>query len=270
LTAEGTILGTFQYMAPEQLEGKEADARSDIFSFGAVLYEMATRKKAFEGKTPASVIAAVLASEPTPIATLQPMTPPALERAVKTCLAKDPDERFQSAHDLNLQLKWIAEAGSQAGVPAPVVARRKSREKMAWALAGAFLVAAIAGAAAYLRLARTPAQVIVAEVPPPLKFHFNFELAGGPPALSPGGHALAYTGIDASGTNQLWVRPLNASVAQPLNGTEDAAFPFWSEDGRSIGFGSGGKLKTIDVSGGLPRLSLTPPIMEGVLGTGRA
>jgi serine/threonine protein kinase len=111
LTAEGTIVGTFQYMAPEQLEGKEADARSDIFSFGAVLYEMATGKKAFEGKTTASVIAAVLASEPTSISTLQPMTPPALERAVKTCLAKDPDERFQSAHDLNLQLKWIAEAG---------------------------------------------------------------------------------------------------------------------------------------------------------------
>jgi hypothetical protein len=269
LTAEGTILGTFQYMAPEQLEGKEADARSDIFSFGAVLYEMATRKKAFEGKTPASVIAAVLASEPTSISTLQPMTPPALERAVKTCLAKDPDERFQSAHDLNLQLKWIAEAGS--GVPAPV-ARRKSREKMAWALAVVFLVAAIAGAAAYLRLARVPVQVIVAEVPPPLKLHFNFGLGvlGDPPALSPGGHALAFRGIDASGEIQLWVRPLNAPVAQPLNGTEDAVFPFWSEDGRSIGFGSGGKLKTIDVSWGcLPRLSLTRRISEAALGAAR-
>ena len=129
LTAEGTILGTFQYMAPEQLEGKEADARSDIFSFGAVLYEMATGRKAFEGKTAASVIAAVLASEPTSISTLQPMIPPALERVVKSCLAKDPDERFQSAHDLNLQLKWIAESGSQASVPAPVVARRAGAAK---------------------------------------------------------------------------------------------------------------------------------------------
>src|SRR5215470_1407967 len=158
LTAEGTIIGTFQYMAPEQLEGKEADARSDIFSFGAVLYEMATGKKAFEGKTTASVIAAVLASQPKPISALQPMTPPALEHLVKTCLAKDPDDRFQSAHDLKLQLEWIAEGGSQAGVPAPVVARRKSRDKIAWVLAGLFLVAAIVGVAAYLRLARNPAQ----------------------------------------------------------------------------------------------------------------
>jgi eukaryotic-like serine/threonine-protein kinase len=262
LTAEGTIVGTFEYMAPEQLEGKEADARSDIFSFGAVLYEMATGKRAFQGKTTASVIAAVLASEPAPISTLQPMTPPAFERVVKTCLAKDPDERFQSAHDLNLQLKWIAEAGSQAGVPTAVVARRKRRERIAWGLAAVFLLAAIAGAVAYLRLARAPVQVVVAEVPPPVGSHFNFELTGGPPALSPDGHLLAFTGIGASGTN-LWVRPLNASVAQPLDGTEDAEFPFWSEDGRSIGFGSGGKLKTIDVSDGTATIVADAPNYGG-------
>jgi hypothetical protein len=252
LTAEGTIVGTFQYMAPEQLEGKEADARSDIFSFGAVLYEMATGKKAFQGKTTASVIAAVLASEPAPISTLQPMTPPALDRVVKTCLAKDPDERFQSAHDLNLQLKWIAEAGSQAGVPAPFVARRKSREKIAWALAGVFLAAAAVGVAAYLRLARTPAPVIVSEIPPPDK---SRGLGAGPfflsspLVISPDGHSLAFTAIDQTGKRILWLRPL-ALPARPLEGTEDATFPFWSEDGRSIGFASEGKLKTIDVSGG--------------------
>ena len=134
---------------------------------------------------------------------------------------------------------------------------------MAWALAAVFLVAAIAGAAAYLRLARAPVQVIVSEVPPPLKFHFTFGLAGGPLALSPGGHALAFTGVDASGTNLLWVRPLNASVAQPLNGTEAAGFPFWSEDGRSIGFGSGGKLKTIDVSGGPATVVANAPHLGG-------
>jgi serine/threonine protein kinase len=200
LTAEGTIVGTFQYMAPEQLEGKEADARSDIFSFGAVLYEMATGKKAFEGKTTASVIAAVLASEPTPISTLQPMTPPALERVVRTCLAKDPDERFQSAHDLNLQLKWIAEAGSQAGVPAPVIRRRKSREKLAWGLAGLFLIVATAGVGAYLRSLRTPAQIVVAEIPPPEKAR---GLGGRPPVISPDGGSLAFTATDQAGTRTL-------------------------------------------------------------------
>src|SRR6478735_3746294 len=121
LTAEGSIVGTFQYMAPETLEGGEADARSDIFSFGAVVYEMLTGKRAFSGKTQASVIAAVLASEPPPLSTVQPMTPPALDRVVRTCLAKDPDERFQSAHDLKSELTWIAQAGSQAGVAAPVL-----------------------------------------------------------------------------------------------------------------------------------------------------
>src|ERR1022692_1516221 len=134
LTAQGTVVGTFQYMSPEQLEGNEADARSDIFALGAVLYEMATGKRAFEGKTTASVIAAVLAAEPQPISVIQPMSPPALDRVVKTCLAKDPDERFQSVHDVKLQLKWIAEGGSQAGVPVQIGTRRKKSEKLAWSL----------------------------------------------------------------------------------------------------------------------------------------
>src|SRR6476646_9739186 len=130
LTQEGSILGTFQYMAPEQLEGKEADVRSDIFSFGALLYEMATGRKAFSGASQASLISAIMREEPAPIATLQPMTSPALDRVVKTCLAKDPEDRFQTAHDAKLQLQWIAEGGSQAGVPAPVAARRRSRERV--------------------------------------------------------------------------------------------------------------------------------------------
>jgi len=259
LTAEGTIVGTFQYMAPEQLEGKEADARSDIFSFGAVLYEMATGKKAFEGKTTASVIAAVLASEPAPISTLQPMTPPALERVVKTCLAKDPDERFQNAHDLNLQLKWIAEAASQAGVPAPVARQGKSREKIAWALAGVFLIVATVGVGAYLRLARRPAQVIVAEIPPPAKARD----LGGPLVISPDGGSLAFTAIDQTGKLALWVRPLGALSAHPLEGTEGAGAPFWSADGRSLGFVSEDKLKTIDVAGGPATVVADAPLYGG-------
>ncbi|HYR45775.1 MAG TPA: serine/threonine-protein kinase, partial [Thermoanaerobaculia bacterium] len=137
LTQEGTILGTFQYMAPEQLEGAEADARSDIFAFGAVLYEMATGQKAFSGKSQASLIAAILGSEPAAISTVAPMTPPALDRVVKTCLAKDPDDRWQTAHDVMLELRWVAEGGSAAGLPAPVVAKRRNRERLAWGIAAA-------------------------------------------------------------------------------------------------------------------------------------
>src|SRR5262249_36975368 len=118
LTAAGTIVGTFHYMAPEQVEGKEADARSDIFSLGAVLYEMASGRRAFSGKSHASIVAAILASEPQPVSSMQPMSPPALDRVIKGCLAKDPDERWQTAHDVKLQLQWIAEGGSQAGIPA--------------------------------------------------------------------------------------------------------------------------------------------------------
>ncbi|SRR6266567_928721 len=131
LTEEGAILGTFQYMAPEQLEGKDADARTDIFAFGAVLYEMATGIVAFAGTTRASLIAAILTSEPPSINSLQSLTPPMLERVVKTCLAKDPDARWQSAQDLKLQLQWIREGGSQAGVPAPLAKRRRVRERVA-------------------------------------------------------------------------------------------------------------------------------------------
>ena len=125
LTVEGTIVGTYQYMAPEQIEGSEADTRSDIFALGCVLYEMATGKRAFAGKTQASVIASILATDPPPLSRVAPMTPPALERLVRSCMAKEREERIQSAHDVKLQLEWIAEAGSQAGIPAPVVARRR-------------------------------------------------------------------------------------------------------------------------------------------------
>src|SRR6266536_3497353 len=119
LTQEGTILGTFQYMAPEQLEGKEADVRTDIFAFGTVLYEMATRKKAFSGTTQASLISTIMTANPDPISSLQPLSPPALDRVVKSCLAKDPEDRWQTTHDVMLQLKGVAEGGSQAGLPAP-------------------------------------------------------------------------------------------------------------------------------------------------------
>src|SRR5438445_2340034 len=144
LTQEGTILGTFQYMAPEQLEGKEADGRTDIFAFGAVLYEMATGQKAFSGKSQASLISSIMGTEPPAVSAVSPMTPPAFDRVVRTCLAKDPDDRWQTAHDVMLQLQWIAEGGSQARLPAPVVAHHKRRERLAWIVAGVLLLALLA------------------------------------------------------------------------------------------------------------------------------
>ena len=229
LTARGTIVGTFQYMAPEQLEGKEADARSDIFAFGATLYEMATAKKAFEGKSQASLIAAILERDPPPISTLQPMSPPALDRVVKTCLAKDPDDRFQSAHDLKLQLEWIRDAGSQAGVPAPVVAHRKHRERIAWAIAAAFAIASIFFAIGYV--ARAPRQA---------SLHFsavtNFAGVQAQPALSPDGRSLAFVS-NRGGHYNIYVGLISGgSLVQVTNDANLKDRPAWSPDGTAIAF----------------------------------
>src|SRR5262249_37139455 len=186
LTQEGTILGTFQYMAPEQLEGKEADARSDIFALGAVLYEMATGKKAFAAKSQASLIAAILDSQPAPISTIQPMSPPALDRVVQTCLAKDPDDRWQTAHDVMLELKWIAEGGSQAGVPAPIAAQRESRERAAWIAAAVFAAAALALAALHFANPRGGDRIVRTSILPPSKMAYHSVGEGaGPAAISP-------------------------------------------------------------------------------------
>ena len=152
ITAQGTILGTFQYMSPEQLEGKETDARSDIFSFGAMLYEMITGRKGFEGSSHASLIAAVMSANPPPVSTIQPMASPALDRVVRKCLAKSPDDRWQSAGDLLSELEWITESGSKAGIPAPVAARRRNREhlwRLAAGIAAVLLVASLVWIAAH-------------------------------------------------------------------------------------------------------------------------
>jgi serine/threonine protein kinase len=251
LTAEGSIIGTFQYMAPEQLEGAEADARSDIFSFGAVLYEMATGKKAFDGKTTASVIAAVLAAEPTPISALQPMTPPALERLIRICLAKDPDERFQSAHDLSLQLKWISEAGSQAGVAAPVIAHRRSRERIAWALAatGLFLAAVLALVFARSYMNQPKPNVTRFLISPPSEVASWLTIT-----LSPDGRLLALVGVSKDGTRKIWLRPLDSVAAQPVPGTDGALSPFWSPDSHYLGYfdREDGTMKKVAISGGSP------------------
>jgi eukaryotic-like serine/threonine-protein kinase len=253
LTKEGSILGTFQYMAPEQLEGKEADGRTDIFALGAVLYEMATGKKAFSGTTQASLITAIMSSDPAPISSVQPMTPPAFDRVVKTCLAKDPEDRWQSAGDVAKELRWIGE-GSAAGLAAPalVSSRRRVREWIAWSGFAIGISAAIL-AAALLRQSRArEVRPVRAFITPPEKTTFRFNFASGPPALSPDGQKLVFSAGTADGKPLLWVRPLESLVAQPLPGTDDAVFPFWSPDGRFVGFFVGTKLKKIEVSGGPP------------------
>ncbi|HYV40588.1 MAG TPA: protein kinase, partial [Thermoanaerobaculia bacterium] len=246
LTQEGTILGTFQYMAPEQLEGKEADARTDIFAFGAVLYEMATGRKAFSGTSQASLISAIMKEEPAPIAALQPMTPPALDRVVHSCLAKDPEERWQSAHDIKSELAWIAQAGSQAGIAAPVVASRRRKDRLGWGVAGAAAGAILAAAATWGVLASRPAvsrPVARVAVPIPAGDTFvtdNYLSL----AISPDGRRVVYVGRRAD-KRQLFLRSLDAAEAAPIAGTEGAYSPFFSPDGQSLGFWNDGKIKKV-------------------------
>jgi eukaryotic-like serine/threonine-protein kinase len=250
ITAEGAIVGTLQYMAPEQLEGKETDPRTDIFAFGAVVYEMATGKKAFEGKSQASLIARILETDPVPISSLQPMTPPALDRVVKTCLAKDPDERWQSASDLARELKWIADSGLQAGMAASIPARR-------WWIAGiaAALVLAALGGGWFESRFRQPAadaSVLRVSIDPPEGGAFFFGTALGGISLSPDGKTAAFVAT-VSGETALWVRPLNGTEAHMLPGTDGAYYPFWSPDSKSVAFFTGNnKLKSIDLAGGTP------------------
>jgi eukaryotic-like serine/threonine-protein kinase len=243
VTEQGAIVGTFRYMSPEQVEGKEVDGRSDIFSLGAVLYEMLTGQRAFPGKSQLSVASAILEKEPTPVTTIKPTTPPALDHAIRRCLAKDPYERWQTARDVALELKWTAEAGSQAVVPAPVVAPRKFRERLAWAVAAGFAVTCMALAIGFVRRSPQPAQLLRSSLLPPIGSSFlpyNF-------AIAPDGSRFAFVALGPEGKTTLWVRGLSSSNAQQLAGTEGVTLPFWSPDSLHIGFFAQGRLKTIDI-----------------------
>ena len=250
LTQEGMVVGTFQYMSPEQIEGKEADARSDIFALGAVLYEMATGKRAFEGKSTTSVIAAILERNPAPISAVRPTFPRALDRVVKTCLAKDPDERWQSVRDLRTNLKWIAEG--DGAVTSSAVKHNPWRERATWMLALAFICAL---AFFVISQHRSPiGEAVRFSVDPPEKTVFS-----GPPnltvpvpqfALSPDGRALVFVANSSGANPMIWMRSIDQVTARPLPGTEHAQFPFWSPDSRWLGFFAEGKLKKTPVAGG--------------------
>ena len=253
LTAQGTVVGTFQYMAPEQIEGKESDARSDIFALGAVLYEMATAKRAFEGKSAASVMAAILERDPPSIYTTTPTAPPALDRLVKTCLAKDPDERWQTAHDVKLQLRHIADGSSTSATAVVALPPRKHRPLLAWTVAAVLGVLAIVAVMMSAFSGAKKAQVLRIEVAPPEKMQFNLSGdTGGPAAISPDGNFIVFSAKIPGGLSQLFLRPLDSLQAQPLPGTEEGMFPFWSPDSKTVGFFTTGKLKRLDLGAHTP------------------
>ncbi len=256
LTAEGTIVGTLQYMTPEQLEGKEVDARTDIFALGEVIYEMATGKPAFTGESRASLMAAILSSEPQPMAAFQAMTPPKLERVVTRCLAKDPDERWQSASDMASELNWIAEGSSQAGVPATAQAGRSIWERSSWLLAAMFFLLLLAAGVALWNASN--------KRPPPLRFHAAVPFSANDLALSFDGRILAMVAYSTLANNYvLWTYEVGGRRPMPLDGTQGASYPFWSPDGRFIGFFADGKLKKVEVSGGQPQVLCDAPNGRG-------
>ena len=270
LTAEGTLVGTCQYMAPEQLEGKEADARSDLWALAATLYEAATGRRAFEGTSQASLISSILRDEPRPMAELAPLSPPGLERLVRACLAKDPEDRIQTAHDLKLQLQWLGEGGSQSGTQpggqlagsspafaaATVSGGAVRGRRIAWGVAAAAMAAA-ATLGALLLFKESPAPTALqASILAPQGAQFSsIHTNPLPLAIAPDGSRVVYCARNGEGPDRLWVRLLAGDDARPLEGTEGAQGPFFSPDGRSVGFFAEGKLKRVSVAGG-PVLTL--------------
>jgi Tol biopolymer transport system component len=250
LTTAGSIVGTIQYMAPEQIEGRDADSRSDIFAFGAVLYEMVTGKRAFEGASQLSVASAILEKEPEAISALKPLTPPLLERTIRKCLAKQPDQRWQSASDLATQLNWMTDVSSTAMAPKPVEAGRTSGRVAALSIAALLLLVVAVAAWMYGRHSTTPEQV--------MRFSVNLpagDALGGSwwwypsVAVTPDGSQIAYVGHHG-GVSQIYVRAIGDFNARPVPGTEGADTPFFSPDGQWLGISSGGKLKKVPLAGG--------------------
>ena len=267
LTQAGTVVGTIQYMAPEQVEGKPADGRSDLFALGAILYVMTTGKKAFEGASSSTVMAAILAATPPSMVTARATTPPALDHVVKHCLAKNPDERWQSAADVGRELRWIWETASQPGTPASLTSRPLSHSYY-WI--AATTIASVAVTLAWVNLRERPpdANPIRLYLPPPEPAVYpNYNSIESPPVISPDGRQIAFVAHEPAGFDSVWVRPLDSLTARALPGTEGVPVsslrPFWSPDSRSIGFFAGGKLKRIDLAGGPSQVLADAPDARG-------
>jgi Tol biopolymer transport system component len=264
LTAEGALLGTVQYMAPEQLEGKEADARTDIFALGAVMFEMATGQKAFEGTSQASLIASILTHRPPPVssARVEVDVPPALDHIIERCLAKNAVDRWQTARDVTLELEWIARGQSPAGGASsrPRLARR---ETIAWVVASLAIV--VAAGSAWRLSVRQPAETDVTRfvVTPPSGSLISASENTTRLALSPDGRQLAFIAT-TGGRQQLWIHSFGSLSPQLLSGTEGAVSPFWSPDSRLVGFVArdAGEIRKIDVTGG-PALTIAAAQVEG-------
>ena len=259
LTEKGTILGTISYMAPEQLEGKVTDTRSDIFAFGGVLYEMATGRRAFAGENQASIIAAILERDPAPVSSVRSVLPASLDHIVQKCLAKDPDNRWQHAADLRDELKWIAQQNSQERLPVQVDRRWRNTAFLSAGLASILLAMLLGLASVHFRERQPGQSRIVFTVPRQVT-------SGIPllnmPVISPDGARLVFVAPSEGGKWTLWSRALDSLAAEPLAGTEISSgppYPFWSPDGRFIGFFSDGKLKTIAASGGAPQTLADAP-----------
>jgi eukaryotic-like serine/threonine-protein kinase len=256
LTGQGRIVGTLQYMAPEQLEERDVDARTDIFAFGAVLYEMLTGRRAFEGNSPASLIAAILGATPPPVSTRLPLAPRALDQIVAVCLAKDPDERWQSAVDLRRQLNWTSDLGSGNDVQSSIEVGHRLRQTAAAWILGIVIGAVIASSAVFLWIrSRTPISRSVTKSV--ITLPAGTRLSGDPlratVAISPDGRTIAMA-AEVGNSSQLYLRPLNSIAAVPIAGTTGAAIPFFSPDSQWVGFGTSAQLRKVALSGGAPQV----------------
>jgi eukaryotic-like serine/threonine-protein kinase len=249
LTTAGSILGTIQYMSPEQISGQEADSRSDIFSFGCLLYEMVTGSRPFQGKSQISVASAILEKDPEPLSKLLPLAPAVLDHVVSECLAKDPEARWQNAADIARELRWIA-GNSSASAPAlPLAQKRRNAllQNLPWAALVVVLLALLAWS--FMR-EREPVRLVRSFMPPPADMNFDFTGDfSGPPVIRADGTAVAFCARSQK-DRTIWVQFLNDVTPKKLEGTENSSFPFWSADGKFLGFFADGHLKKVPATGG--------------------
>src|SRR5262249_14544063 len=256
VTREGTIVGTYPYMSPEQVEGKELDGRSDIFSLGAVLYEMLTGKRAFEGRSQFSVASPILEKDPAPINGLKPLTPASFEHAVERCLAKNPDDRWQAARDVALELTWVADGvgKSQTAAVTP-----RGQKGIVWGLAATCFGLLLWWGLPHVRTPAVPHQKLRLSLLPPAGTSFSPRDG----LIPPDGKKIAFLAESSERGNKLWIRSLSSGSAQELNNTEGALPPFWSGDSRQVGFFASGKLKTIAPSSGAIKIVCDAPPLFG-------